>query len=187
MNETRIAERLCRLHPGWTEWDDLVALVRSLTFDYLSDEYTGNYHVSGQRLTFREGDNRVNWPAWMPTYVAALYGMKAAHWEMAGGFAEGFDGNPARIGAVFSPAGNDEMLGFPLLEVPEGVYCFQFNSHGASFFINTELHILYPNAAEKRWDLLDTLEEFTKTNIRQTLLSMDWFSAYRDLKATLLD
>ena len=188
MSNAVIIERLSRAHTDWSEWDELIDLARSLKFEFISDEYMGKFYVSGRRLTFRELQEDQRWPAWMPPYVAALYGMKADEWEMAGGYAECFDGNPARQGAVFSPAGNDEMLGFPILEVPAGLYCFQSNSSGALFFIDKQLNVVYPNSIDRRFEVLDSLEVFTKVNIRQVVDGARWFDAYRDkIKGDLLD
>lgn len=38
-----------------------------------------------------------------------------------------------------------------------------------------------------RFDVLDTLEEFTQKNIEQALAGKTWFTGYHDLQATLLD
>jgi hypothetical protein len=93
----------------------------------------------------------------------------------------------ARKGAVFSPAGNDEELGFPLIDVPSDVYYFQSNDSGAQFFVTKNLVMLYPNSDDMCFETLDTLEEFTKKNIQQALAGGRWFKAYAGLKGTLLD
>jgi hypothetical protein len=71
--------------------------------------------------------------------------------------------------------------------VPSDVYCFQSNSSGAQFFVNKNLVMLYPNSEGGCFETLDTLEEFTKKNIRQALAGELWFEAYTNLKGTLLD
>jgi hypothetical protein len=47
--------------------------------------------------------------------------------------------------------------------------------------------VLYPNSEDGCFVTLDTLEEFTKKNIRQALSGESWFKAYADLKGMLLD
>lgn len=113
--------------------------------------------------------------------------MKADDWEMAGGYADSFRNQCAVRGAVFSPAGNDADLGYRVIDVPPALYNFQSNSSGAQFFVNKNLVMLYPNSEDACFKLLDTLEEFTKKNIRQALAGERWFEAYTDLKGMLLD
>ena len=188
MSKSAILKRLTEGHPGWVEWDELISLVRSLQFEVLSDDYLGIFYVSGSRLVFREPPINQKWPVGMPLYVAALLGMKADNWEMSGGYGEAFDGSPARKGAIFSAAGNDELLGFPVLDVPEGVYCFQYNSFGAGFFINADLSVVYPNSEAKRLEVLDSLDIFTKKNLRQVLAGRVWFDANSEgIRKRLLD
>lgn len=187
MKNNVLVQRLTSTHPGWDVWDQLISLVESLDFDFISNEYLGEYYTSGARLTFAVPSEQIAFPDWLPAYVPALYGMKADEWEMAGGYAQGFHGKPAAKGHAFSPAGNDQELGFPLIEIPEGVYDFQSNSSGAVFFINTRLQVLYPNAEEKRFEILDGFDEFTRKNIRQALAGQLWFGAYSGLTGTLLD
>jgi hypothetical protein len=182
-----IVDRLTAANPGWYEWGMLITLVKSLSFDKVSNEYLGTFYVSDQPLVFSDPARRSPWPTWLPNYVPALFGMKADDWEMAGGYADSFCNILAMKGAVFSPAGNDKQLGFPIIDVPPDVYSFQSNSSGAMFFVNKNLVVLYPNSENKCFETLDTLEEFTKKNIRQALSGASWFEAYADLKGTLLD
>lgn len=182
-----LVDRLTPTNPSWHEWDELIALVKSLSFESVGNEYLGMFYASDHPLVFAEPKSAPEWPRWFPTYVAALFGMKADGWEMAGGYADSFSNEPAIKGAVFSPAGNDAELGFPLIDVPPGVYNFQSNSSGALFFINQDLDVLYPNSDDKRFEKLDTLEAFTRKNIRQTLKGKPWFQAYPNLKGPLLD
>jgi hypothetical protein len=132
MGNSSLLQRLTRGHPGWDVGDQLISLVKSLDFDYIVCEHLGNFYASGCRLSFSDLRDGVVFPSWLPSYVLALYGMKADYWEMAGGYADSFHGTPARRGGVFSPAGNDQELGFPLFDVPVGVYDFQSNSSGAA-------------------------------------------------------
>ena len=69
----------------------------------------------------------------------------------------------------------------------QGVFGFQATSSGAAFFINTDLAIHYPNSEDFRLEVLDSLDPFTRSNIRQALVGKEWFDAYRNLKGTLLD
>lgn len=182
-----LLDRLMAANPGWHEWERLVSVVKTLSFDEVGDEFLGNFYASDRPLVFSEPSTRAPWPTWLPRYVPALVGMKAADWEMAGGYADSFYNEPARRGAVFSPAGNDADMGYPLIDVPADVYCFQSNSSGAQFFVNKNLVMLYPNSEGKCFEALDTLEEFTKKNIRQAIAGKQWFAAYAGLKGTLLD
>jgi len=182
-----LLERLTTANPGWREWGKLVTLVKTLSFEEVIDEHLGKFYTSDRPFVFSDPSSREPWPTWLPKYVPALFGMKADDWEMAGGYADSFCNEPARKGAVFSPAGNDEDLGFPLIDVPSGVYYFQSNSSGAQFFVNKNLVILYPNSEDRWFETLDTLEEFTKKNIRQALAGELWSAAYTDLKGMLLD
>jgi len=182
-----LVDRLEAANPGWDEWTELIDLVKSFEFELIKNEYMGNFYISGTRLTFAELRSDFTWPDWLPAYVPALYGMKADEWEMAGGYADSFYDETAEKGSVFSPAGNDEDLGFPLIEVPADLYSFQSNAHGATFFINKSLEICYPNSDDEQFETMDSLEEFTRKNIQQALDGDRWFSAYSDLKGTLLD
>jgi hypothetical protein len=189
MNTTQLLfQRLTAASPGWDEWTQLITLVKSLSFEHERDEHLGNgYFASAHPLAFGEPSDRPAWPKWLPRYVPALFGLKADDWDMAGGYADSFCNEPAIQGSIFSPAGNDEELGFPLFEVPPGVFSFQSNSSGAQFFINRKLEVLYPNADGECFERLDSLEEFTRTNIRQALKGELWFDAYPDLDGLSLD
>ena len=183
----RLIDRLTTTNPGWREWNELISFVKSLSFEEVIDEDLGTFFASDQPLVFSDSADRNHWPAWLPMYVPALFGLKADDWAMAGGYAESFCDEPAVKGAVFSPAGNDEDLGYPLLDVPPDVHTFQSNNSGAQFFIRKDLVILYPNSEDKCFEKLDTLEEFTKKNIRQALAGETWFEAYVGLKGTQFD
>ena len=182
-----LLDRLIAANPGWPEWASLDNLVRTLSFDEVGDEFLGEFYSSNRPLVFAEPGIRARWPTWLPNYVPALFGMKADDWEMAGGYADSFCNEPARQGAVFSPAGNDEAMGYPLIDVPADVYYFQSNNSGAQFFLNRKLEMLYLNSEVKRFETMDTLEEFTKKNIRQALAGGPWFAAYTGLKGAMLD
>lgn len=90
-------------------------------------------------------------------------------------------------GAIFSPAGNDKALGYPLIDVPPGVYAFQSNSSGGRIFMSEDMVMLYPNPSVKCFERLDTLEEFTKKNIQQALAGEKWSDGFNNLKGMLLD
>ena len=182
-----IVDRLTAANPGWREWGKLITLVKTLSFEEVIDEHLGKFYTSDRPLVFSDPAARGPWPTWLPKYVPALFGMKADDWEMAGGYADSFSHELAVKGAVFSPAGNDEDLGYPLINVPPDVYYFQSNSSGAQFFVNKNLLMLYPSSEDRCFKTLDTLEEFTKKNIRQALAGGSWFEAYTGLKGTLLD
>jgi hypothetical protein len=188
MNPTNLLlDRLTAANPGWREWGKLATLVKSLSFEEIADEYLGSFFTSDHPLTFAHPTDRRAWPDWLPKYVPALFGMKADDWEMAGGYADSYYNELAVKGAVFSPAGNDEELGFPLIDVPPEVYNFQSNSSGALFFINRNLEVLYPNSDDRCFEKLDTLEKFTRKNIKQALAGETWFQAYAGFIGTLLD
>jgi hypothetical protein len=185
MNKASLLQRLTTGNPGWEEWNELLALVTSLEFEYVASEYLGNHIVSGSRLTFAAEPFR--FPDWLPSYVPALYGMKAAYWENAGGFAQHFNGSLAESGAIFSPAGNDEEFGYPRIDIPAELYHFQSNASGAQFFINKAQQILYPNAEDHCFTILDPMDEFTRKNIQQAVNGREWFDAYPNLKGVAFD
>ena len=122
----------------------------------------------------------------MPPFVSALYGMKADDWETAGGFADYFTGEHAKKGTLFSHAGNDEECGFPIIEIPDGVFNFQTNSYGNLFFVNLNLQVLYPNNRDECFEILDDLVDFAQANIRQILTGKKWDKAYQNMKGNLL-
>lgn len=181
-----LIQRLTIANPGWEEWDVLIDFIHELDFEYIHSEYLGPHYVSEDRLCFSEASEEQTWPAWLPAYVPALYGMKADEWEMAGGFANLFDNEPAQKGSAFAPDGLDAELGYPILDIPNDLYPFQSNEHGASFFISKSLDILYPSAEIEQFVKLDSLEDFTRKNIRQALMAETWFGAYRNLDPDLL-
>jgi hypothetical protein len=182
-----VIDRLSAANPRWRDWGELITLVKSLTFEEVIDEHLGTFYTSDHPLVFSDPAARNPWPAWLPTYVPALFGMMVDDFGMAGGYADLFCNELAVKGAIFSQAGNDEDLGFPIIDVPPDLYPFQSNSSGAQFFINKHLMILYPNAKGGGFEILDHLEDFTKRNLRQALEGETWFGAYTDLKGALLD
>jgi hypothetical protein len=183
-----LTRRLAAADPGWGEWARLVKLVGSLAFRRERDEHLGRgYFAPDHPLAFGDPRDRPGWPEWLPGYVPALFGLKADDWDMAGGYADSFANEVAVRGAIFSPAGNDEELGLPVFDVPDGVFYFQSNHSGAQFFISREPDVLYPNAVDERWDRLDSLERFTRKNIRQVLKGEPWFDAYPDLPGVGID
>lgn len=70
---------------------------------------------------------------------------------------------------------------------PADLYIFQSNSSGAQFFVNKKLEIRNPFSEDRSFQVLDTLEEFTKKIIRQALVGNSGTRAYPDLKGGLLD
>lgn len=182
-----LIDRLTLANPGWPEWNDLIEVVKSLSFEVVTDEHLGTFYTADRPLVFSDPASGPGWPTWLPGYVPALFGLKADEWEMAGGYADAFSNSAAEKGAIFSAAGNDEDLGYPLLDVPPEVYAFQFASSGAQLFINKQLLILYPNPETESFEELATLEDFTRTNIRQALAGETWFEAYANLDRALLD
>ena len=187
MSNRALIKRLQSAHPGWKEWDELLALVKKLKFERIEDEFLGNFYVSGGRLTFEAEQDEVEFPDWMPAYVPMLLGMKASDWEMAGGYAQAFDLRTAEKGKIFSPAGNDAALGYPVFDVPKGIYWFQSTPSGGSIFINRKLQILYPDAEERTMAKLDDLPSFTRHSIAQAVAGQPWTAAYGELAGKLLD
>jgi len=187
MPKQRLLDRLRATRPGWGVYDEFVRLVESRDFEHRRASY-GSFLVSGTRLVFSELKSDVTWPDWLPGYVPALYGMKAGDWKMSGGYAAEFCNRLAEKGSLFSPAGNDEELDYPLIDVPEGVYDFQSNSSSALFFVNTRLEVMYPNSDDECFEVLAALDDFTRENIRQVLAGREWFEAYcGSIKGTLID
>jgi len=183
----QLVDRLTSVNPAWSEWDQLIGLVKSLTFETVRDAHLGTFYVSNQPLVFADPADRSPWPAWLPAYVPALFGMKADEWEMAGGYADSYCNTLSVKGAVFSPAGNDEQLGFPIFEVPQDVFYFQSSSSGALLFVNKKLEILFPGVTHGCLRKLDTLEAFTRKNITQAMVGAPWTEAYHDLEWSLVD
>ncbi len=187
MDKRRLIDNLETADPGWPIWAELIELVESLEFDLEQSPYLGVYLASGSRLVFQVPAGGHRWPEWLPCYVPAVYGMKAADYPAAGGYADSFDGSPTEEGSVFASGGVNADLGFPEVSVPAGVYGFQSNSSGALFHLDTRLRVLYPHVESASLRVLDSLEEFTRKNIRQALENETWFRAYADLDATLMD
>jgi hypothetical protein len=188
MNKEMLLTRLSKAHPGWDVFADLIAFVKSRDFEYLKKKYVGNFIASGERICFTEHPRDLRWPDWIPAYVPALYGMKADYCEMAGGYAGSFTDRLVVKGSVFTQAGTDLELSFPSIEVPTDTYYFQSNSSGAEFFLNKRLEVLYPDAENKRFNVLALLEQFTQKNIEQVLAGKLWFSAYSgSIKTVLMD
>ena len=187
MSKRNLTKRLQAAHPGWKQWDELLELVKQLDFERIDDEFLGNHYVSGGRLTFAADQGDVVFPDWMPAYVSALLGMKASEWEMAGGYPQAFDGRTTEKGKIFSPAGNDEAMGFPVFAVPNETYWFQSTPGGGSVFINKKLQILFPDAEDRKMAKLDDLQAFTKKSSAQTVASRPWTAAHGELSGKLLD
>lgn len=189
MSKQELLDRLQEAHPGWDVYDRFLTLVESLDFESFELDHRGTFIASGIRLGFSEHDpQRFAWPQWLPRYVPALVGMQADDCEMAGGFADSFSGEQAQRGSVFCYPGEDLELGYPIIDVPADTYPFQNNSHGATFFLSRELDILYPNSKDLRFEVLDSLDNFTKANIEQVLIDKGWFAAYSDtVKGHLMD
>ena len=186
MDKTSLLESLRENHPGWQEWDQLITLAESLDLEAAHDEFIGDYLASGTRLCFADAGT-VQWPDWMPAYVRAIYGMKADEPMMAGGYAESFDGVPTKRGQVFAKGSDDAELGFPVFDVPDGVFGFQSNASGALFHVDTQLNVLAPNSDKECLGVIDSLEDFTKKNIRQALAGERWSNLYEDLPGMFLD
>ncbi|MEK6237195.1 MAG: hypothetical protein N2C14_21000 [Planctomycetales bacterium] len=50
------------------------------------------------------------------------------------------------------------------------------------------MNILYPNSDTRKFETLDSLGDFTKTNIKQVIDNRYWFAAYADsIQGTLMD
>jgi hypothetical protein len=176
MKTSDLVSRLDAADPGWPEWSQLVAVVNKDRFEHIQDEYRGSFLVSARPLCFRASDRE--WPAWLPAFVTALYGLKATDYEIAGGFAEAFTGEPTRRAAVFAQAGNDDALGYPLISVPAETYPFQTTLSGALFHLNRSLEVLYPDVDSEALVVLDSLEHFAIKNITAVLSGRPWLSAY---------
>ncbi len=186
-NNAEPVTRLKNANPGWQTWTKLLAPADELDFEFIKNEFLGDYLQSDNRLCFAN-PNETQWPTWIPSYVTALYGLKADHHEMAGGFAESFYGSMTVKGNVFCEGPSDELLGYPEFDIPDGIYTFQSNSSGALFHLNEDLKVLAPNSEKECLVEMDSLEDFTKRNIEQALKNGNWFSEYEGkLEGTLLD
>ncbi|MEO1526645.1 MAG: hypothetical protein AAFX06_14510 [Planctomycetota bacterium] len=179
-----LCKRLVDADPGWPVWAELIRLVSSLEFESVSLEGLGQYVASGTRLSFGVPGEM---PAFIPPYVVALFGMSSDDPEMAGGFADAFDGAVAERGSLFSPAGNDSEMGCPVFDPPSETYPFQSNSSGAVFFLNRALEIVIPNPETFQFDRLDSLDDFAKSCIQSAVDNKDWFEAYSNRCRDLLD
>ena len=187
MTKAHLLNRLDAVDPGWPIYRELVRRVEGVDFSELRHEFLGRFLVATVPLVFAQPPARTRWPDWMPRYVPALYGLHGADAEMEGGYARHFHGNLARRGAVFSPAANDEELGFPTFDLPGDVYHFQANRSGALFFVDPSNQVLYPDAGLRRLVVLDSLTEFTQNVIRAALAGADWFHTYADRAKGLVD
>ena len=185
-NKEELLNALVEADPGWDEWSELIALVETLDMKLVEEEYLGQYIAEGSRLCFGPIDE-YEWPDWIPSYVPAIRGMKADEPMMAGGYADVFDETCTVRGSVFVPGGVDTQIGFPEFDVPEGIYNFQCNSSGALFHVDKSLNVLAPNSKKKRLEVIDSLEVFTRKNIRQTLIGESWFKLYDNLPSIFLD
>lgn len=188
MNKEDLIEHLTVADPGWTVWASLVDLVRSLDFTLTSDEYLGDFIASGTRLSFGILPDDRHMPEFAPLYVSALFDMKADDPETAGGYACCLNFQEvAKRGALFSPAGNDADMGYPVFDPPPDTYRFQTNRSGAVMFLNRDLEVVCPNSASKSFTVLDTLDTFTQVCIQHVLDEEDWFVAYADRAIDLVD
>jgi hypothetical protein len=176
MKTSNLVSRLEAADPGWSEWAQLIAVVKHEQFTHVQNEYLGSYLVCPRPLCFKITEH--SWPAWIPAFATALCGLKATDYEMAGGFAEAFTGAPSRRGALFAQAGNDDALGYPLLSVPADTYPFQTTSGGSLVHLNRSLEVLYPNVDREALVVFDSLERFAIKNISAVLHGRCWLSAY---------
>jgi hypothetical protein len=187
MPQIDLVDRLERTDPGWPEWNQLIDLARSLTLQFVADEYLGNFVTAGSRLTFAVPAEQSTSPAWLPPYVRALVGLKAAEYAVEGGFGDAFTGETTQEGFAFAGHVPDEQLGYPVISVPSACFHFQRNESGALFHVNSRLEILFPDASRCEFRVLDTLEAFTQKNIRMALEGRPWFRAYAQIDADILD
>lgn len=187
MDKSVLLSSLRAGNTGWSEWQELVELVEKLEFEYVEIEYLGQFLAAGDRLAFGVVPGDLEWPAWIPPYVRLLYGLKTGDLEMAGGYADAFMTEPTQPGSVFSQAGNDGDLGYPLLSVPPNVFPFQTNESGALFHLSRDLDVLYPDVDRESLSRLDGLASFTRVNIRQAILGKSWFCAYSDRELNIVD
>jgi hypothetical protein len=179
MKTAELLRRLAAADPGWTEWAGLVALAESLPMRAVTVKHVGTFLTARGRLTFA-APGRV-WPGWVPPYVAALDGLKAANPDMAGGYADAFTGRPTSPGKVFNGSIPDASIGLPALAVPPGCYPFQFTPQGTLVHLTDGLEVLFPDANNERLSPLGSLEAFTRANIRQAVAGEPWAGAYPDL------
>lgn len=188
MNKQTLVDRLLTANPGWRVWESLVDLVRSLDFAETRDEYLGDFLAAESRLSFAalQKDKRI--PDFVPPYVSALFGMQADDPETAGGYAGCLHFSElAQRGALFSPAGNDGDMGYPVFDPPPETYLFQTNSSGGVIYINRDLKVVCPSVASQEFISLDALDTFTQKCLQKALDGDDWFTAYADIAGDLID
>ncbi len=184
MTKDKLINCLTEANPGWPEWNALLELVVSLDWEPVSIDYLGEFIVSDNRLTFSVPTTI---PDFAPSYVAPLYGMKCGSPEMAGGYAEEFQGAFAQRGSLFSPIGKDVSMGYPEFDPPANAYAFQTNSSGAMFYLLPELTVAAPNADRLEFDEIGSLEAFTRHSIACAIAEEDWYQAYARRNSDLLD
>ncbi|MHC2068786.1 hypothetical protein ACYFX5_15065 [Bremerella sp. T1] len=184
MMKQHLLERLTHANPGWPVWDELIGLVVSLDFEPVVIEYLGDFLVSGTRLCFGVPEMTAEF---IPPYVSALHGMKCDDPEIAGGYADAFTGEMATEGSLFSPAGTDEAMGYPIFTPPPKTYAFQSTPSGAVFYLNRMLEVTAPSTETESFELVDTLEDFTQHCIRCVLENESWSAAYAQRFPHLLD
>ncbi|MCB1042994.1 MAG: hypothetical protein KDC35_08655 [Acidobacteria bacterium] len=178
--------RTCDLE--WPEYQALMDHVAKTTWQLVKDENLGNYYVSkDERLCFAAPAQPFTWPDWRPTYVRTLFGMKAGHYEMAGGYADRFDGQQSDPLMVFTGGVEDELFGYPPIEISCNLYPFQSNINGALFHVSREGNVMDPDASTGALSVLDSVEQFSRNAIVQALKGNDWFCAYRHLNLVILD
>ncbi|TWT39297.1 hypothetical protein [Blastopirellula retiformator] len=184
---SHLHERLRDSNPGWAEWHALLQLVESLTFQQINDEYLGTFFAAGDRLCFSALDADRSFPAFVPAYVASLYGLKADEYEMAGGYAIELSHEPAIRGSLFSPLGNDADLGYPEIDPPPGTFPFLTTNTGASLFLTSNLQVVFPDAEKETFATLDDLKTFTRRSIQAAVENRNWTSFYEQQLGNLID
>ena len=188
MDVNELLTRLESAHPGWDEYDALIKKIKSLKWKIINDEHLGRYFIShGVELVFKLDVDNSKWPKWAPPYVFPLRGLIAYEYDLAGGYADWFTGEPSVSGSVFVGAVEDSVISYPYIEAPEGVYNFQANSSGALFHLSKTLNVLYPDIVSLQFEQLDTLESFTKNCISKSLEGEVWYSAYQDRGLQIFD
>jgi hypothetical protein len=188
MTKQSLVKRLTAADPGWPVWTALVKYVRSLDFEVVRHEHLGEFIAAEDQLSFGVLSKVRKFPKFTPVYVEALFDMKPADPEMDGGYACCLNfGELAQRGTLFSPAGNDDELGFPLFDPPPHTYLFQTNSSGALLFINRKLEVVVPDPESESFVSLDPLEEFTQVCIQSAIDGDNWFSEYSDHAPGLID
>lgn len=182
-----LLRRLRDANPGWSEWNDLLALVESLKFQRVEQEYLGIFYAAGDRLCFAEIESDATFPDFVPDYVNALYGLKPDEFENSGGYAIELSDQEAQRGNLFSPLGNDAALGYPEFDPPAGTFPFQATNTGASVFLTADLDVVAPDANQEAFVTLDTLEAFTRRSIQAALDNHNWTRFYQTQMRDLMD